>query len=205
MTEKLTLYNDAIRHVGGRRLADVAEDREPRHELDAVYTPALKACLEAGYWDFAMRFARLDAADVGNRDEVGFTYAFTKPSDWVRTFTASPHPTLEPPFIAREFVDEAGFYYANVDPLYIKYVSNDASYGLDLTRWPESFTDYVAVDLAIRIAPRIKGSAIDDIEKAHRRLKANALNKDAVNSPVAFPPRGTWATSRLSTLRVDGR
>lgn len=206
MADKLALYNDALNtHLGERRLANLTEDREPRHNLDAVYTSAVKFCLEEGNWDFAMRAVKIEKS-AAVTPAFGFRFAFAKPADWIRTFLISVNPWLEPPMVGKEYTDEAGYWYADIDTIYVKYVSLDAAYGLDLTRWPESFTNYVGCYLATKmVSPTTSSEAkLDRLSKALKLLRSNALAKDAINAPVSFPPKGSWSRSRQSHFRQMG-
>lgn len=200
MTTKLSLYNDALTtHLGERRLANESEDREPRHNLDAVYDASLKYCLEAGFWDFAMRAVMIEKS-LAVVPAFGYQFAFAKPVDWVKTFIMSPNAWLEPSLLNKQVTDEAGYWYTDVDPIYVKYVSIDTAYGLDLARWPESFSNFVGCYLAWKqVKPSTSsGSKYEDLTKTLKRLKEDALAKDAVNAPVSFPARGSWATARQS-------
>lgn len=204
MADRLTIYNSALRALGERSLSSLTEEREPRYELDAIYSPTVLYCLEDGAWDFAMRTAQVDAS-LSVTPEFGYQYAFQKPSDWVRTFQVSPSELLTPPLVASEFTDEAGYWYANVDPLFVKFVSRDVAYGLDLARWPESFAAYVSSRLAWEISARLTSSEDkrQRLEKEMVRLRSNALAKDAINSPVAFAPPGSWSRARTGFYGVN--
>lgn len=195
MASKLGLYNSALLVLGERKLASLSEAREPRRALDDAWDDAVAYCLEAGFWNFAMRAVQTDHS-ASFTPAFGYTYAFTKPEDFIRTFALGSTETFDPPLLT--VVDEPGYWYANVDPLYVKYVSNDAAYGMDLSLWSESFSEYVSLRLANKTSKRITGKfADDDLKKEEKRALAQARSKDAMDEPVGFPPRGTWVTSRL--------
>jgi hypothetical protein len=194
---KLGLYNAALLILGERRIANLTEAREPRRALDDAYDDAVAYCLEGGFWNFAMRAVQADHSDVVT-PEFGYQYAIARPSDFVRLYTFGSTPTFDPPLL--DIVDEPNYWYTNVDPLYVKYVSNDAAYGMDLSLWAESFTDYVATRLAVKTCKRITGKYPDEaLVKEEKRALAIARSKDAMDEPVGFPPRGTWVTSRLGS------
>jgi hypothetical protein len=198
MATKLIVYNQALRLMGERRLASLSEARSARYHLDDAYDDSLAACLEQGMWNFAMRSVQIDASDSVT-PAFGFAYAFTKPDDWVRTYIMSASDRLDPQLLGNQYNDEAGYWYADVDPLYIKYVSNDTTYGGDLSLWPESFTNYVAASLAVTTCPVIRSDAaakMESLEKKEARAKADARTKDAMNEGPLFPPAGSWTTAR---------
>jgi hypothetical protein len=195
VASKLATYNSALLILGERKIASLAEAREPRRALDDAWDDAVAYCLEQGYWNFAMRSIQSDSS-ASVTPTFGYTYAFSKPSDFVKLYAFGSTGTFDPPLL--DVVDEAGYWYANVDPLYVKFVSNDTAYGLDLSQWSESFTDYLANRLAIKTCKRITGAfPSDDLRREETKARAMALSKDAMDEPPKFPPRGTWVTSRL--------
>lgn len=200
MAAKLAVYNDALSQLGERKLASLSEARPPRYYLDDHWDEGLRYCLEQGLWNFALRTVQLDSsASIG--PEFGFTYAFEKPDDWIRTAQMSAGERLDPPLL--QVSEEGGYWYADIDPLYVQYVSDSVSYGLDLSRWPSTFTTYVATYLARKIASNLTGSEekIDRLVKMEKRARMDARAKDALNQPIGFAPTGTWARSRGSGIQ----
>lgn len=197
MTSKLAVYNAALLILGERNLSSLSEAREPRRALDDAWDTGVNYCLEAGFWNFAMRAIRTDASALVT-PEFGYTHAFDKPDDFRRLHSFGSTATFDPPLM--DIVDEPNYWFANVDPLYVRYVSSDAAYGLDLSLWPATFEDYVAHRLAVKTCKRITGKSPDtDLFNAEKRAQAIARSKDAMDEPVGFPPRGTWVNSRLGS------
>jgi hypothetical protein len=191
---KLGLYNSAIRKLGHERLASLAEASTARYALDDAYDSNLSFCLETGFWNFAMRAVQADSS-TSVTPTFGYTYAFEKPDDFVRLYQMSAEDTLRTPL--NDFVDEPNFWYANPDPLFVKYVSSDSAYGADLSIWPATFSEFVALRLAVETCKRITGSApSEDLERKLKRAKADALSKDAMNEPPGRMPTGSWVNSR---------
>lgn len=191
---KLERYNGALLILGERKLASLSEAREPRRALDDAWDQVLSYCLESGFWNFAMRAVQIDSS-ASVTPTFGYTYAFAKPDDFIRTYKQSQFESLNPPLL--DIVDEPNYWYANCDPLYVKYVSDDVAYGADQSIWPETFADYIDTRLALKTCKRITGKyPDDDLIKAERRAAAVARGKDAMNEPVGFPPSGTWVTAR---------
>lgn len=199
-TSKLALFNETLGHLKEGKLASLAEATERRYVLDDYYDGAQLYCLEAGFWNFAMRVVEVDKS-VSLIPSFGFTNAFEKPTDWVRTYKLSASEQFVPPLVGDQITEEAGVWYADVDPLYVQYVSSSASYGLDLSLWPPSFQLFFTLYLAHRVAPRIATSdtLTKDLEKACDRAKRRSQAIDAMNQPIGFPPRGSWVSSRTST------
>jgi hypothetical protein len=192
---KLTLYNDALMLLGERFLSALNEDREPRRLLDRAWdSGAVRACLAAGQWNFAMRSQMFDY-DPGIQPDFGYQRGFEKPTDWVVTSSLcqDEHHTL--PLL--RYVDEAGYWYADIDTIFVRYVSDDAGYGNNLAEWPESFSDFVAAHLAWRISPKVKDvDAMKDYGRIRRDALLHAKNVCAMSGPTSFPAQGAWSMAR---------
>ena len=204
MASKLSIYSGALRALGERRLSSLTEDRASRRELDDAYDDVIANCLEAGYWNFAMRTVELEPS-TDAEPEFGFNYAYEKPEDWVRTYNVSADERFGTPL--DEYHDEAAYWFCDVEPLYVRYVSNDADFGANLNNWPRSFVTFVETALAHAIVLNVTGSSEkwDLLDKRLRRERMNARAKDAMNEPAGRMPEGTWVRSRDGGLRTRSR
>jgi hypothetical protein len=207
MASKLEIFNDALAHLGERKLASLSEAREPRRRLDDQWDRGLRYCLEQGLWNFAMRSVQIDHS-AQFTPAFGMRFAFVRPADWIRTALISDNENMEPPLL--RYHDERDLIYADCDPIFVQYVSDDPTYGLDLSLWPETFAEYVAVHLARKICQGMTSSESRHAElvKLEKKMRVDARSKDAMNQAVGFPPQGTWARSRgrtdLRRSRWDG-
>jgi hypothetical protein len=207
MTDKLGLYNLVLGHLEERKLASLTENREPRRVLDDYYDQELAYCLERKFWNFIYRTVSIDASTT-IQPAFGFQYAFRIPNDWIRTRRLSSVETLDPPLL--QVVEEAGYWYTNVTPIYVQYNSNDTLYGQNLGGWPASFTDYVSKRLARQACKRITGSVellqgpdglIKQEEKAYKVAAANC----AMNEAIGFAPQSSWVRARRGfSSRLSG-
>lgn len=194
MSNQLNVYNDALQLVGERQLVSLTENREPRRLLDAVWDGALKYCLEQGQWNFAIRSVRVNYSP-SVEPPFGYRRAFNKPDDYVRTVAFASDPFFNSPII--QYTDEAGFWFCDLDEIFIRYVSNDQSFGLDSSLWPETFSSFVAAYLAKKIAPRLKnGTDRERLAREYKVAKTDALTKDAIQEPTKIFPTGRWVRSR---------
>lgn len=203
MSSRLQVYNDALLVCGERSLASLTEDREPRRLLDQVWdNGGVNACLEMGQWHFAMRATRFDYATSVTPD-FGYRRAFEKPDDWILTSAVSADEYFNTPLT--QYADETGYWYADLDELYVRYVSDDSSYGGDLTLWPSTFHDFVAAHFASKIILRLTS----DENKQNRvialesRQLLRAKSKNAMTGPARFPPEGSWNRSRRGKSSRD--
>jgi hypothetical protein len=197
VASKLALFNEALRHLGERKLATLTDNIEPRRVLDDIYDAAIiKRCLEAGQWDFATRSVSL-TYNPSITPSFGLQYAFDKPTDYVRLCAISESAYLEPTL--HRYREEGGVWLADIDTIYVAYVSTDSQYGGDLSLWPESFVQLVAIAMALAAAPRLTQSEakVERLEKAFKKARSEAASKDAMNSAAKTVPAGAWVSARL--------
>jgi len=205
MTTQLQLYNDALLIVGERALASLTENREPRRLLDQVWSGGgVKFCLEQGQWFFAMCSGMLDY-DTTIVPTFGYNYAFKKPDDWLLTSAVCSDEFFREPLT--RYSDEAGFWYTDLQTIYVKYVSILPNYGMNIGAWPEAFNKYVAAYFASRICNKITQDENKTklIEADCDRLLKDAKSASAMTQPTKFPAPGNWTRSRMRNgMNRDG-
>jgi hypothetical protein len=207
---KLSLYNGALRVLRERKLASLSENREPRRLLDDAWgdgstNGVVRYCLEMGQWTFATRTVEIDYSPSVT-PSFGYDYAFDQPDDLVRTIGVFCDDDCSTPLL--QYADERRYWYAYHQTMYVKYVSNHASYGADLSLWPENFSKIVEARLALEIAGNLT-QGTDKVTLADRNwkeAKKEARSFDAMNKPTAFFPEGGWSQSRRGrSRRNDGQ
>jgi hypothetical protein len=196
MATKLGIYKGALRLLGPHELASTSDDRPERYQLDDAYDDAVAYMLEQGLWNFAMRSATVTESGT---PIPGWDYAFSKPSDIVRLAGISFEPSFMQGF--EDYQDQNGKWYANVDTLYVRYVSNNASYGLDLDKWPPTFAKALSAYLAFESGLPISGDRgnRNDIFSLHKSLLARAKTLDAFDESVKRDPAGRLVRTRLAS------
>jgi len=197
MATKLGIYNAACLELGQRTLSSLTEEIPVRYSLDAVWDDVVNDCLEGGQWNFAIRTVKL-VADTGITTNFGYDKVFSKPTDWTRTAGLSTDEYNESPLRDEEYKDENGRFYTDTTPLYLRYVSDDGSYGTDLTKWTAKFSRFVVLELAFRICTAVTQSETlrRDLFELTRRAKHDALNKDALNEGTRH-----WQMGRIVGAR----
>jgi hypothetical protein len=202
LTTKLQVYNNALsEYLGERKLASLTENRKPRRLLDQAWdSDFVKGVLEMGLWNFATRTVSSDYSPSVDPD-FGYQYAHDKPTDWVRTSAISLDEYFRTPLT--EYNDEQGYLFLDAETVYWRYISDDSSYGSDLSIWPESFTALAECELAKKICRALTQSDTDRdrLEKMSEKLLRNAKAKDAMNDPPKFPPTGSWLRARRGARR----
>jgi len=193
-----------LRYCKSRKLSSLTESREPRRLLDDVYAvDGIKTCLEEAQWKFATRTVKLDY-DTSFTRQYGFLRQFTKPTDWVKTVALSGDEYFRNPLTHYEH--EGDYWYADLDAIYVRYVSDGVDYGYNIGAWPGTFFNYVAAYFANEIADKVTGGDAKTMASVAKILKENKLDaksKDAWNQPTAFPPSGSWVSSRRRGSRVN--
>lgn len=200
--QKLSLYNGALEFLGETDLGSLTEERGPRRVLDGIWDRgAVRYCLEQGMWNFATRVAKL-AYDPSIETTFGFTKAFQRPSDYVRTVAVSDDEYFRSLFTAYD--DKQGWLYADIEEVYFAYVSDDAAYGTDYTLWPETFKAFVEAYMGMKGCKRITGAEPSDkMMREFRHLQSSARSKDALNQASKSIPVGTWARARRAGRTRD--
>lgn len=196
MTSKLALFNAALLEVNERQLASVNDDVPYRRYLDGAWDQeAINKLLMAGQWQFAARAVKLSPDDNASAS-FGHPYVFPIPEDHIRTNVLTTDEFFRLPLMNYEI--DAHNWFASVTPIYCKYVSNDITYGSNLSRWPPNFSEFAAMWLAWKILPKLTGNKTDRAELRKRVDKALvvAQSTDAMEEGVKFPPAGSWVNAR---------
>lgn len=193
---KLSIYNGALLFLGDRQLSALTDNVESRRLLDSVWDrDAIDTVLEHAQWNFAMRSAKYEYSPSIS-PSFGYSRAFEKPSDIVRVCAVCTDEFFNFPLL--QYADEAGFWFADLDEIFVKIVSNDGSYGNDYSLWPPSFKRYVEAWLGCQIVWKLtqNQSKEEAKKKECERLLVKAKSQDAFNDPTRFMPPGRFRTAR---------
>lgn len=205
-TDQLALYNIAQLALGERLLTSLSDDVESRYLLDAVWSRgagAIEYILEQGYWHVAIRSLQLDKSS-SITPPFGFSNAFDVPTDFIRLVQISSGEFFIDPLM--RYDREAEYWYANVDPIFIRYVSDSADFGNNLSLWPETLTLYAGNYLATQIGKTLLNDKdYKELMKETRRVLVDARSKDAQQEPTRFPPYSSWVRARAGRWRSGDR
>lgn len=196
MSSKLSIYNGALRMCGERKLASLTENQQGRHLLDDEWADgAVDYCLGLGQWKFAKRTVKLYSTPSVS-PSFGYQKAFAVPSDHIRTTALCSDEFLKAPLL--EYTQEQGYWFADVEPFYVSYVSNDAAYGNDIGAWPLDFVLLVQAYLASKIVETLTQdeNKWTKVFKLAKKYQVDAASSDAMEGPTTFPPPGRWAAAR---------
>ncbi len=196
MATKLSIYNGALAILGETPLASLSEDRSARYWLDRAWDNGIvDDCLEQGQWAFATRSQKITNS-TSITPAFGYRYAFEIPDDfkgligiWTDDYFSDQ---LE------KYFYEADVIYCDYDTIYIKFVSNAATYGYNLARWTQVFSKYVEHHLAVESEPNISNnpSLKAKLETQETSKLIAAKNFDKRNKQRKKMEAGTWVSSR---------
>lgn len=199
MASKLEIYQGCLRLLGPHQLLSLSESTPNKLRLDEAWDSVVIYCLKRGLWNFAIRSVELlDDEDVESR--FGWDYAFSHPTDMLRLVNISDQAILTQ---FEQFENETGYFFANVDTLYLRYISNEESYGLNIGAWPEDFCEVVKARLAFETALAItgdRGLRQDALALFDKNL-STAKTLDAIDERVKFKPEGRLVRARLQNGR----
>lgn len=205
MTTRINIYNDALLLCGERALNNLSETVEARRLLDQVWNNGgVRKCLEQGQWFFAMRSVQIDY-DTDISPSFGYTRGFSKPTDWVLTSALCSDEFFRVPLL--QYTDEAGYWYSDLDTIYVKYVSDDENFGGNLAGWPDSFQEFVSADFAFRIVTKIADNdkKLATIAAIRKECLKHARSRCAMALPTRFSAQGGWSKARMrGHQRRDG-
>ncbi len=202
--DKLDIYNRALPKLGSRLLASLSEGRESRRILDGHWGASdnlVLYALERADWTFATRIVELSYSP-SVEPSFGHRKAFDVPTDLRKLTSLSANEMFSIPLVASDYEQTATYWLCDLETLFVKYVSDDASYGFNSSRWSEHFKEYLAARLAWLSCERLTNSGTKRRELfAEMKMNLAAANSlDSMAEGVKFPPRGGWALSRGSYL-----
>jgi hypothetical protein len=197
MADKLSVYQGACAELGERKVVTLTENSAKRRRLDTAWdSGVVGGCLERGLWNHAMRSIQLDYSP-SVEPPFGFRRAFDKPIDWVRTAIVARDEYFRRALRKSEYADEAGFWFADLDVIFVRFVSDDSSFGMNLSLWPQNFTDFVHASMAHKVAKSTTGSQndADALEARAKRLLIRSRSTDAMDEGTDSIPSG-WVAAR---------
>ncbi len=196
MPTQLSIYNGALTILGETKLASLTENREPRHEMDEIWANNfIRRVLQRGQWNFAIRSIQ-PAVSASVTPSFGYRNAFEKPTDFVRAAGICQDEYFNVPLL--QYETEGNYWFADLDDIYIRYVSDDSQFGGDLSLWADNFTEFAEHYMARKVAPRITGLDfdIDELKQQERDALAEAKATDAMEQAAKFQPESSWVSSR---------
>lgn len=184
------LYNAALQLLDLDRLVSNDDDSERRVKLDeARDAGAVDTVLSKISWNWARTSTKLSDDGVYTAT-FGETYRFNVPADFVRVDAVSGDEYFQFPCPYRH---EGDYFYADIDELYVRYVSNTSA--SDPSAWPSYFYDLVAAEMARRVGNALGGNW-QKAEAYFEEYKREAYSTDAQRNPPRRVAQGKWNRAR---------
>jgi hypothetical protein len=203
MADKLDIFSRTLVKCGQRPLLSLSDARPEQRAIDRVYDSAVEKLIEGALWKFAARTDELQPSATVTSN-FGYQYVYEQPEDYVRIIRICDNERLRPTL--RDFMLEGEFIYADCNPLYLQYVSDDPRHGYDVGKWTPSFTDALVDELVVRTAPFLMNADVQKIEQLEKQAKRSfyvAKGRDAVNQPECWTPPGRLVRARSGGTRIN--
>jgi hypothetical protein len=204
MTTRLKLYNAALQLCGHSRISALTDETEGRRELDFAWdNNFIRKVLEKGQWNFAIRSQQL-TPETSVTPPFGYQNAYLKGDDWITTTAVCDDEFYRTPLLLYE--DEQSYIFTDRDMIWVKFVSDDSSFGGDLSKWTGCFEEYAEAFLASKVIQKLTsdkeriqfllGPRADGKQGYMAEKLREAKSNDAMDQPTAFLPTGSWVSSR---------
>ena len=185
-----SIWSESLRLMGyvegSKGTADKDDEADRVYRvLDAAWSRVVKFCLTEHYWNFATTTVSILSSGASS---LGYSYGFEKPSDWLRTIGVASDAAFSS---STEYRDQGGRFFANVTPIYVRYISSNSSLDASATSWPEPFVRAVAYRLAYECSDVVTG---DPARRAalleeYKSALESAARKDAADQSLIIPKR----------------
>ena len=147
MPSLTAIANDALSLIGGDRVDDIDQQTALAAELREKQADALAMLLEDFPWAFAER-RKILSEPAGGSDDPYWLHAYQIPSDCAAIRRIMPR-TLINDQGSQPFSVSETLIYANIEDAAAWYTAK----GVPPGRWPQTFADYLAAEMAVRLQP----------------------------------------------------
>lgn len=196
---KLQLYNQALGMIGEGKLSALTDNRPERYALDDIWDQdPIKQMLEETYWEFATRTLEWNY-NSAIEPAFGYSRAYDRPANYVRTVSLCTDEFFNEPLT--DYHIEAGYWFCDIDIIYLRYISDSDDYGRNMSLWTELFRNCVATKMAKELAIRLTKSQTikDGIEREHNKYLRDAKSLNAQEKPTQYLRPGSWTRSRTGS------
>lgn len=194
MATKLSIWNDALRRIGGYPLADTTTVNAQQKELAGAWDASVEYTLARVDWTFARR----RASPTTVSDTTGyppFTYRHTRPSDYLRKVWLKSAADDE--FQVSHAEIAAVIYSFTAAPV-LEYMSDHAD-NYDPANWPTQFARVMSLYLALLVGPKLGRIGDGEVKTLYSELD-NAIG-EAIGQESVFTVNTNISTERITTMR----
>lgn len=193
MATDTSIVNIALAAVAGDRITALDDGSENANRASDIYADLRDDMLRGHPWNFAT--LRVKLARSASTPIFGFDYAYTLPSDWLRTLSVHDDDEgLSIPIYRDETLGTERSIYSDSTDIYLRYVAQIT----DANKMPPDFRRALSMALARDLAVPLANSNTlrDAMDKAAKLALAKAKGSDAQDSPPERFPESSWVTVR---------
>lgn len=197
------IYNKAFFILGLDEIISNTDDSMRRIKADVVVGMGLvETVLEDLGWTFGLTSQKIDY-DPSLEPAWGHNRVFEKPIDMHRVNGVFQDSFFRTPL--KDYVVEGEYIYCSLDEIYIQYVKE--SYLTNVDDWPQYFTNVVASEMAVLLAPGLAPEMLNHALNQREVYNSEAASTDAMSGPPQVIRRGSWSQSRATgrTGSYNGR
>ena len=197
MPDQLGIFNEAARICGQSDLQNIDEQSETGRQLRNSWLPAVRYCFEQSGWQITEKRAIL--ARSATAPAFGYAYYYNLPADCLRVLAVSE--TGEPDDAPLRWRLEGGQIASDAETIYLLYATHDkmALPG----QWSQTFGDWVAAEIASRVAPRLNPKAVELAMGLAKKRRVEARNLDAMQQPAKQHRPSSWAMAPRSGRNTE--
>lgn len=192
-TDKLVIYNDVLRSIGGHPLANLTTANTALQELEGAFPHAVEYMLAKIDWNFARRRATLTG--VASSAVPPYTYSYALPSDFLRRVWVKKDAADE--FDVEHAQIGAAIYGFETTAL-MEYITDHADVYSPAT-WPPHFTRCMVIYLGLLVGPKLARFGDADVKSAYGLL--NAAMADAETAEAVYVNNAAVPVARNPVLR----
>lgn len=193
-TSRLTVFNDALREIGGHPLVDDVTANTSQQALSGAFDHAVQYVLAQMDWNFARRRATLTG--VVDTSYPPFTYRYARPTDYLRKCWIKAAPSDEFPI---DHAESGILIYGFSSTAIIEFISDTAD-NYNPARWPPHFSRALSLYLALLVSPKIGRTGDDDVAKTLWE-KLNAALSAAAGQEAVFVTNKQITPERVPVIR----
>lgn len=202
MVTKVQLANMALDHLGSDNIASLNEASTAARKVNSRIDGCIDAVLEMSDWTFARKVANLAERPTTDWPE-RYGRMYDLPSDMLKAVRLVPVVDVPntPPI---EYAIGNGALYTDEPDARLQYTYRM----VDLSRWPQSFTEAVAAYIARTIATPLtrKRQMFVDANALFTQLFGAAVEYDAAQEPTKWAYPSEYLNARGGTSASwDGR
>lgn len=188
---RTNVVNIALAHLGDHRIEAWEDDSPSASDARDQWELARLMALSAYEWAFASRVTKL--GQNATAPVASWEYRYDQPVKFIRVNRMSDSDSFDSSYPFRAWDYREGFFETNATELYCDHVYDHETVGA----WPPWFVEYMGVELAFRINPKITTSQShgQTLDQMRDKILHKARARDANLQPIRQVPNGRWYRS----------